>query len=187
MQVIGFRIAAAGLAAASLAGCDQPKVRPAPSDVDMPPAMTQAAAAASPAGGITPAPLPDRPPWAVTFMGRALSSVFKDAAGQCIGYADKVDWRYQGAPPGVMVEGWGWDLAAKAPITRILLTDPTGQVVGAGTGGVVPRPDVPAARKEVTSGLTGWQALSPRTEGVLLAYGITANGAATCPLGQVKL
>lgn len=190
MRHTGLSIAAAGLAALSVASCSKPKTRPAPSPEDLPPALVQRQAdqaAGSALGRTTPAPLPDRPAWAGTFMGRPLKSVFPDGGGQCIGYTDKVDWRYQGAPPGVMVEGWGWDVAAKAPVTRILLTDPSGQVVGAGEGGVTPRPDVPTVRKEVTSGVTGWKATSPLTEGVLLAYGVTGNGTSTCPLGQIKL
>ena len=149
-------------------------------------ARERAAATAPPSAlGETTDPLPPLPPWAGGFLGRQLREAFP-ADGACVGNADRVDRRYRGVAPGTRVMGWAWDTALKQPVERILLVDAGLQIVGAGEAGQ-PRPDVPAARPDVTDPGVGWSALTPLAAGPVDAYGIVGDGGAVCRLGQVVL
>lgn len=188
MRIITCSVATA-LAAASLAGCDKAKPRPPSAQ----PAAPSAAAtpAGAPAAWTPPPPKPTNDPlpaqaaWAGALLGKSQKVAFPRADGNCIGNTDRVDLRYVGATPGVMIEGWGWDKDAKQVVARVVLADKDGQIVGGGESGV-PRPDVPAAEPFVTSSTSGWKAVTPVTTGVLLAYGIVGEGR-TCALGQIDL
>ena len=170
---------------ALVAGCEKPKERPA-----KPAAAANAGlpAGAPPAPGTATSqdPPPAPPTWAAGYIGKPLAEVFPDQNGQCIGNTDNVNLRYSGASPGVRVEGWGWVPAAKAPVQRVLLVDEHGKVVGAGETGK-PRPDVTAARKDITSPTTGWQAVTAQTSGGVYAYGLMPDGKQLCRLGHLSL
>lgn len=156
-----------------LAGCDDPKPR------DPPPPLPI----------VSPAPgsVKDRlPAWSRDLMGKPLAGLFPDPAGICIGNADNVQARFGPPSPGAEIVGWGWDPQAKAPIARVLLTNAAGVVAGAGEPGI-PRPDVTAARPEVTAADTGWAAYTDRTRGPLDVFGVIEGGAALCRLGRVDL
>lgn len=183
------RLAPAALVLVALvSACDKPKIRPA-----KPPAVANADL---PTGGAAPATavaaqtsqdsLPPPPEWAAGYLGKTLAEAFPDQSGQCIGNTDDVDLHYRGATPGLRVEGWGWIPAAKAPVERVVLVDEGGVIVGAGESGKA-RPDVPAARKEITSQNTGWQAATAKISGGVNAYGLMPGGKQVCRLGHLTL
>jgi hypothetical protein len=182
------RLAPAVLAlAAFVSACDKPKPRPAkPAEV----ANAGLPAGAAPAGQAGPQstqdPLPGPPEWAAGYMGKTFAELFPDQNGQCIGNTDDVNLYYRGATQGLRVEGWGWSPAAKAPVARVLLVDDGGKVVGAGETGK-PRPDVVAARKDITSPTTGWQAVTAKTTGGVYAFGLMPDGKQVCRLGHLNL
>lgn len=132
-------------------------------------------------------PRPDPPRWAEPLMGRRLAAVFEQAdEAACVGYVDGVEARYRAAPAGARLAGWGWDRIAQAPAARILIVDAQGRIVGAGEAGV-PRPDVAAARPDITSGTTGWWAVIGETEGEVEAWGVLADSTKVCRLDGLAL
>jgi hypothetical protein len=172
------------------AGCDRQKERPATaaSNAGLP---TGKPAATPPATGGAGVPtsqdsLPALPAWAADYIGKTLTEVFPDQSGHCIGNTDTVNLRYSGANPGLRVEGWGWAPAAKAAVARVLLVDEGGKIVGAGETGK-PRPDVTAARKDITSPTTGWEAVTPKTSGGVYAFGLMPDSKQLCRLGHLSL
>lgn len=153
----------AALAAAMLAGCEQPEWR---TRRDAMPAM---------------------PAWAQPLMGRPLQEAFTLAPAQaCVGNTETVETRYGGAQPGAKVTGWGWDAQGKAPTARVVVTGPDRRIAGAGEAGL-DRMDVSQALPAVTSSKTGWWALTTRAQGPVDAWGVLADGARVCPLGRVTL
>jgi hypothetical protein len=170
---------------ALVAGCDKPKERPAKPAAEAN-AGLPAGAPPAPGAATSQEPLPATPEWAAGYMGKKLAEVFPDQSGQCIGNTDLVNLHYNGATPGVRVEGWGWAPAAKAAVQRVLLVDEAGEVVGAGESGK-PRPDVTAARKDITSPTTGWQAVTAKTTGGVYAFGLMPDGKQLCRLGHLSL
>jgi hypothetical protein len=158
----------------ALSACDKPK------DRTPPPAEGTAAAPATPAA--VSAPLPPTPAWAAAYMGKTVAELFPQA-GQCVGNTDNVSNTLTG---GVEIVGWGWDTALKQPVARVVLTDQEGRVIGFGETGVG-RPDVPAAKPEITSQTTGWKGYTSRTDGWLDAYGVTNDGKGQCKLGHLDL
>jgi hypothetical protein len=171
--------------AALVAGCDNPKERP-PKPAAVANDGLPAGAPAAPGATTSQEPLPPPPEWAAGYIGKTLAEVFPDQNGRCIGNTDLVNLRYGGASPGLRVEGWGWEPTAKAPVERVLLVDEGGKVVGAGQTGK-PRPDVTAARKDITSPTTGWQAVTSKTTGGVDAFGVMPNGKQVCRLGHLSL
>jgi len=170
-----------------VAGCEKPRERPAkPAAV----ANDGLPADAPPQAGVgaptSQDPLPAPPAWAAGYIGKTLTEVFPDQNGQCVGNTDNVNLHYNGANHGLRVEGWGWAPAAKAPVQRVLLVDEAGKVVGAGETGK-PRPDVIAARKDITSPTTGWQAVTAKTTGGIYAFGVMPDGKQLCRLGHLNL
>lgn len=162
-------VAAAALAA-TLAGCDKPKPR------DPPPPL--------PSVGPGPSAIDTRlPAWAAEVMNKPLASLYPEPASICVGNADNVQSR---SAEGAELVGWGWDPETKAPIPRILLVGEGGVVVGAGEPGV-PRPDVNAARPEITAPDTGWSALTARTGGPVDVFGVIGGGKVVCRLGRLDL
>lgn len=162
-----------GLASLLVAGCDEPKPRTQPPPL--------------PVGDQAPVPIAERlPDWSRDLMSKPLSSLYPQTAAICIGNAENVQNRFPAPAPGVEIAGWGWDPQAKAPIPRILLVDAAGVVVGAGEPGIA-RPDVPAARPEVTAPDTGWSALTERTQGPVDVFGVIGGGKALCRLGRVEV
>jgi hypothetical protein len=192
-----LRLAPVIIAVLALSACDKPKPRN-PNDQGgplgasgattvggAPGAPVAAAPAAKPT--TTADPLPDLPKWAKSLMGQKLSDAFPVQVATCLGNTDLVGMRYQGAAaPGTRVEGWGWDPAAKAAVARVILVGDNGQIVGAGETGL-PRPDVAAARKDITSPTTGWQAYTPQGGGGLYGFGILGDGKTVCRLGHIFL
>jgi hypothetical protein len=160
------RLAIAALAALALSGCGPFGAKQAAKQV--------------------PGPLPALPAWAGPYMYKPLGAAFTAQNGNCIGNAERVVRRYAGPPAGAMVAGWGWDLAAKQRIQRVILVDPTQRIVGAGEGGLM-RADVPRARPDVTDPQTGWRGLTSQLWGGVMAYGLVDEGRAVCPLGKVGL
>ena len=166
----------AAAATLTLAGCDKPK------DRTPPPAAGAAAPAAAPAAKVATGPLPALPAWSQAMLGKGLTTLFPAEMKPCVGNTDTVEQRYA---DGVKIIGWGWDPATKAPIARVVLVDGTGMVAGAGETGVA-RPDVTAAKPEITDPATGWAAYTSRTSGPVEGYGILDGGKSLCRLGHLE-
>jgi hypothetical protein len=160
------------LATLALAGCDKPKDRTPP-----PPKPATASQAAS-----APTTLPALPAWSGEVLGKPAKALFPGEFKPCVGNTDSLEQKYT---DGVRIIGWGWDLAAKTPIARVLLTDAAGVVVGVGETGV-PRPDVNAAKPEIPSPTTGWAGLTRNRKGPVIAYGIIDDGKSLCQLGRLE-
>jgi hypothetical protein len=155
----------ASLALVLVAGCDQPKDR------------SEAPPPAAPAAS----PRPPQPAWAADYLGKSLRELFPKT-GDCVGNTEAVETRYA---DGAAVIGWGWDIAAKAAVGRVVLVDAAYRVVGAGETGLS-RPDVPAARADITDPNTGWRAITTTAAGAFDAYGITDGGQGACKLGHIE-
>lgn len=124
---------------------------------------------------------PAAPPWASELMGRKLN-LSSTSPTECTGNLDGVRPSETGA--GRVVFGWGWDVAAKVSIARIVLVDPAGVVVAAGEGGS-PRGDVPRARPEINDPNTGWNVEIGDRVGPLDAYGLLSGEGRPCRLGHL--
>lgn len=124
---------------------------------------------------------PAAPPWASEWMGRKLNLSAANPA-ECTGNLDGVRPSEKGA--GRVVFGWGWDIAAKVSIARIVLVDPAGVVVAAGEGGSS-RGDVPLARPEIKDPNSGWNIEIGDLVGPLDAYGLLAEEGRPCRLGHL--
>lgn len=121
------------------------------------------------------------PPWASEWIGRKLPLSSSNPA-ECTGNLDGVRPSEQGA--GRVVFGWGWDVAGKARIARIVVVDPAGNVVAVGEGGS-PRGDVPQARPEVNDPNAGWNVEIGDLVGPLYAYGLLSDQGRPCRLGYL--
>ena len=123
------------------------------------------------------------PAWAVGLMGKTFKDAYPGAPGDCLGNTDAINGK---TDAGTEILGWGWDSAAAAVASRILLVEATGAIVGAGETGL-PREDVSKAMPQVTSKTPGWSAFTTATAGEIKAYGLIAAGKSVCPLGGIKL
>ncbi|MHB8284429.1 MAG: hypothetical protein ACYDD1_07110 [Caulobacteraceae bacterium] len=130
------------------------------------------------------APLPAYPAWANGLIGQNAAHVVT-GRGACLGVWDAVTAKHVGAHPGDEAGGWGWDVAAKAPLRHILFVNGDNFIVGAGEGGL-PRPDVSKAREDVTSPNSGWHGVLGVTTGKILAVGVTSKNA-SCSVGAFDL
>lgn len=131
-------------------------------------------------------PLPAPPAWAQPFMGKIITQALPQKE-TCLGNADHRLGRYAGPPAGIAVGGWGWDKETKQPVSRVLLTDETLRVWGAGEGVGGERLDVPNYAPEVQSRRTGWRGVAAATSGLVVAWGLIEDGKAICPLGEMEL
>jgi len=129
-------------------------------------------------------PAPPAPAWLAPLLGRPLRAAFP-RDGVCLGNTDNVILLYAGEPRRGLVVGWGWEVAAKAPLVRVVLTDTSGAIIGGGVSGL-PRPDVPKAMPAVTSDKAGWEAVVPVVPGRVSAYGVVEGGRAVCPLAGTE-
>lgn len=129
-------------------------------------------------------PPPPLPVWATPLMGKMLKAV-RPRQGACVGVFDLVTVRHMGSQPGAEGQGWGWDTQAKAPLSKVVFTDESGRIVGAGEGGSA-RPDVPKARADVTSGSTGWKGVMHVNEGKVSVSGLLGEDGA-CPVASTTL
>lgn len=168
-------IAPALAALLGLSACDQPKWR------EPPPA--KAAAGAPAKDKVETIGTPAAPAWVQPLLGKTLRAAFPQS-GICKGNTDIVQKRYSGAPAGVQIHGWGWDVGRKARVERVVLVDATFRIVGGGEGGVS-RTDVPTAVPEITDPNTGWNADLAVTKGPLDGYGITGDDS-VCVLGHIE-
>jgi len=129
--------------------------------------------------------LPPAPTWATALLGKPAPAAAPNA--QCLGYADRVVANYKGARSGVTLAGWSWDVDAHKPFSRIIIVEPSGTVIGAGSAGGDPRPDVMAAKAGVvTTPQSGWIATAAVTSGAIKAFGLTDAGE-TCAIGGLKV
>lgn len=123
--------------------------------------------------------------WAAPLIGKSPREAFP-RNGVCIGNADVASPAGKSKGPAARsVIGWGWDVAAKAPVTRVILVDASYRIVGAGDGGQ-PRPDVQKVRPEF-GGTSGWRADTNLPRGGVDAFGVVGDGTGICPLGHLTL
>jgi hypothetical protein len=101
-------------------------------------------------------------------------------AARCTGYFDAVAPRKAG---GGRAYGWAWDIKAAAPPVAVDLTDGQGRHVASATLGAE-RPDVVAARPDVTALRLGWWANVPDNSGDLRAVATLADGSRCAVLGD---
>jgi outer membrane protein OmpA-like peptidoglycan-associated protein len=129
-------------------------------------------------------PMPAYPAFARASIGKPLHAVYPRTSTRCLGYLDGVLLKYVWHGTGAKLYGWGYDLAAAAPVRHVLFADAAGTIVGAGTGGFT-RPDVPAAVPSITSRTTGWQGYVGVTSRPVNAWVVLRNGA-VCRLGSAR-
>jgi hypothetical protein len=171
------RIALFALVAATLAGCS-----PQGSQSHTPPSAKPKRPPAPQIAG----PLPAPPAWAQPFMGKIITEVLPQKE-TCTGNADHRGPHYAGPPAGSEVQGWAWNKKANRPLARVLLTDETLRVWGAGEPGGPPRPDIARHLPEVGDQKTGWVGYAAATSGLVVAYALVDKGQAICPLGELEL
>jgi hypothetical protein len=119
-------------------------------------------------------PLPPYPAWSAGMIGKPLAAVAKGKAN-CFGVFDAIAAKHVGAKPGVEVDGWAWDKAAKQPVRHVLIVDLNDRIVGAADV-VTARPDVVAAYPYITSKIVGWHGVAGTITGTVLAVGLGATG-----------
>jgi hypothetical protein len=152
----------AGLAL--VAACDEPKQRDHTPSAAPPPAAAPAAA------------------WTAGLEGQVVATAFPGAF-DCKAYVDGPTDR---TAERVTIVGWAWIPGKAAGASRIVVADATGKIVGFGEGGI-PRPDVQAAMKDVTSPDVGFQASAPLTSGSVTLFGVDPEAKAACKLGEARL
>lgn len=135
--------------------------------------------------GAAQASAPARSAPAAPPIGTELASAYP-LRTECWGQFDSFAERTTGPNATGEAQGWGWDVAARQPVRRVVFVDAQGLIVGAGEGGR-PRPDVANKRRGVTSELTGWQGEVPLDAGPLTVWGLTAQAGSACPLGPMSL
>lgn len=150
----------------AVAACDEPKPRPGKT-APAPPA------AAAP---------PTAPEWAQGLEGEVIATAFPNSF-KCEGYVDGPTER---TAARVTIVGWSWIADAADGARRIVVADAEGKIVGFGEGGVA-RPDVAAARKDVTRPDVGFSAASPVTSGKVVLYGVDPAAKTACRLGEANL
>lgn len=129
--------------------------------------------------------IPAYPIWASRLLGARLSVAFSKRSFQCLGYLDGVVARYAGTRQGIKVFGWSYDAASKSPIAKVVFTDDSGRIVGAGAGGFQ-RPDVPARLPAIASTLTGWQGYVEPARWPVTAWGIMSRPDTVCRLQPAR-
>ncbi len=130
--------------------------------------------------------LPPYPVWAAAMIGKPLAGVFPKKTSRCWGYLDGVAVKYAGKPSGDEFFGWGYDMTVNQPVSRVLLVDRTGRIVGAGHGGYL-RPDVPATLTWIKSMTTGWEGYAGSSaRGPLWAWGVMSEPGTVCRLNLAR-
>jgi hypothetical protein len=129
-------------------------------------------------------PLPSSPAWAAAVIGRPVSSIAKGQAN-CRGAVDVTLKHAAGGRTGDEIQGWAWDLQGKQAPVKILLTDPSAKVIGAGEINR-DRPDVPKAVSDVKTSKVGYTLVTRSTAGVGSVVGVTSTGA-LCNIGAAQL
>lgn len=130
--------------------------------------------------------LPQVAAWARSSIGQSIKALYPRTAHTCVGNLDSILTRYEGRLSGAQLFGWGWDQTLRRPVSDILIADQNGKIIGAGNSGFA-RPDVPASRPDIHSGLTGWRAIVGGRTGTVYAWGIVVQPRTVCPLGRIDL
>jgi hypothetical protein len=129
-------------------------------------------------------PLPPGPAWAGTVVGRPVSAIAKGTAA-CKGAVDLTLKHAAGGRVGDELQGWAWDPQSKAAPTRVLLTDASAKVIGAGEVDR-DRPDVQRAVPAIKTPRVGWTVITRATAGVANVVGVLASGA-LCTIAPAQL
>jgi hypothetical protein len=129
-------------------------------------------------------PLPPAPAWAGTVVGRPVSSVAKGTA-VCKGAVDVTLKHAAGGRVGDEIQGWAWDTQSKSAPVRLLLTDPSAKIIGAGEVNR-DRPDVQRAVPGVKTPRVGWTVITRVTAGVANVVGVLPSGA-LCTIAPAQL
>lgn len=111
-------------------------------------------------------------------IGQPIDQVFFLSPGSCTGFFDSVlDARSEA---GAGASGWAWDRVNRRPVTKVVIADSDGSIIGLATTST-PRPDVLQNVPEVDSADTGWFGYSRTSAGEATAYAILPGDVA-CPL-----
>jgi outer membrane protein OmpA-like peptidoglycan-associated protein len=130
-------------------------------------------------------PMPAYPAWSAGMIGHPLHAVFPKTT-RCLGYIDGALLQYAGnTRPGVKLFGWAYNEATQSPASRVVFSNASGTIVGAGDGGF-DRPDVPATLAAVTSPVTGWQGYAAPATAALEAWAITGRPGTVCRLAPAR-
>lgn len=125
----------------------------------------------------------------VEWMGRPLTDTVRLLAPErCVGFLDNATIQGAGAGRFARVHGWAWDAAVRRRITRVLLVNETGQIVGFGRG-PLRRSDVPrgtgGAVPDRRVGWAGHAAAAPGT--TLRAFGLVSPDSVCALRGEIRL
>ena len=114
--------------------------------------------------------------------GRSTALHVMPDAARCTGFFDALAPRKAG---GWRAYGWAWDVNAAAPAAAVHLTDDQDRTVAVAVLGGR-RPDVAAARPDVTTAQVGWRADVPGDVRRLRAVATLADGSKCAVLGGVN-
>jgi hypothetical protein len=122
----------------------------------------------------------------VDWIGRPLNGTVRLlASNRCRGFLDNATIQGVGAAHFTTARGWAWDEAERRRITRVLLVDEAGQIVGFGRG-PLRRSDVPRGTEgAVSDPLVGWAGHAAAAPGTTLRAFALAEHDAACPLEGV--
>lgn len=119
-------------------------------------------------------------PW---WIGRPASGLFRDApAERCLGFLDAASDLGR-ITNGTYVNGWAWDVTARAVPEWVVLLDDDGIVRSLARGGLV-RDDVGRVHPEAAGARPGWRGYAATTTPLAEyhAYAVLSDGATICPL-----
>lgn len=134
---------------------------------------------------LTGAPIPVFPVWAAATMGRQILDLYPgspDKPEACLGYVDALVEYYSG-DAGAMYEGWAWSASQKRPYAKLVATDASGVVQGAGETSIE-REDVTAAMPSITNSRVGYAVVARIANGTVKIYGINDETRSACAVGQ---
>jgi hypothetical protein len=124
----------------------------------------------------------------VDWMGRPLNgTVHLLAPERCVGFLDNATIQGVGAGRFASAHGWAWDTEERRRITRVLLADETGHIVGFGRG-PLRRSDVPRGTGgSVPDQLVGWAGHAAAAPGATLRAFALISPDSVCALrGEIQ-
>lgn len=108
--------------------------------------------------------------------------------GRCRGMIEQSTVGGEGASAFVKASGWAWDAVERQAVTRVLLVDENGRIVGFARGPFRRRDVVRSTGREVSDARVGWEghaALPPTA--MLRAFGLVGRDTACALQGEFRL
>lgn len=148
---------------------------------------TAAPAPAAPEVPTSADPAPPLPDWSSAMMGKSISTLFPNTIEECMGGAGRIGMRFTTPPVVTRVDGWAWNAVSKTTFPRLIVTNPEGVIIGAGTSSLE-RQDVMDAHPGVVTELaSGYHAFANAGEGVVSIYGIDETSKSSCKIADRPL